>query len=93
MEENLKFQNIQAMIKIEETFLKKCTFDNQCDFCNIPEGGTFCRSSGYEYDDDFYWICKKCFDNIAKRFPKFDELRLITKIDKMQEDLPVKLPL
>lgn len=78
------------MIKIEETILQKCTFDDECDFCNEPKEGTFCRSG--DEPDDFYWICGKCFNDIAKRFPNLDNMRLVMKIDEMQQDLPVKSP-
>lgn len=80
------------MVRIENTILNKCNFEDECDFCNNPKEGTFCRSSGYEYDDDFYWICGKCFNGFSKKYPKLDEMRLMIKIDRLQEDLPVKLP-
>ncbi len=78
--------------KIAQIILQKCEFDTECDFCDDPKHGTFVRTSGYEYHDDFYWICGKCFIGIENRYSKLDDMQLMMKIDKLQEDLPIKLP-
>lgn len=76
-----------------ESILEKCEFDDECDFCTNPKGGTFVRShGGYEYYDDYYWICGKCFTETATKFPTLNEIGLMEKIDKKQGDLPVNLP-
>lgn len=77
-------------MNIENTILLKCEFDDECDFCIEPKGGTYIRKSGA--DDDFYWIYNKCFYDFAKENPNADEIKLMHVIDKSQEKLDVKLP-
>ena len=47
---------------VEYLHLERCEFDDECDFCDKPEGGSYCRlvhipEMGTETD---YYICGKC---------------------------------
>lgn len=72
------------------TVLDKCSFDSECDFCIEPNNGTFCRNMGS--DDDYYWICGKCFIEIANKYPQLDGMKLSKKIDDEFDKLSTKLP-
>jgi len=79
--------------KAQDTYLKKCTFNDECDFCNTPTYGTFVRNrSGYDCDDDFYWICGRCFINTHYKYHWLNDIKLLMKIDYLKDKLPVKLP-
>lgn len=52
---------------IEYLGLQECEFDDECDFCDEPEGGTFAAiSSGDGYTETDYYICFKCVPEHAK---------------------------
>ncbi len=72
--------------------LQKCSYNDQCDFCDSPKLGTFIRTGGHEYNDDWYWICGNCFVGITRNFPRLTGMKLGIKIDKIKDTLPVKLP-
>jgi hypothetical protein len=48
--------------EIEKHYLR-CEFDDECDFCDSPEGGSYVSMSpagdGIDAEADFY-ICGKC---------------------------------
>jgi len=48
--------------ELEEVGLTKCDFDDTCDRCYSPKGGTF--ASGYANDmcgeEVDYYVCRKC---------------------------------
>ena len=41
--------------------LTKCTFDDGCDTCTSPKGGTYVSMCiGEDYEEADFYICKKC---------------------------------
>lgn len=78
--------------KADEVGLIKCTSGKYCDFCDSPKDGIFERTGGYEYHDDGYSICGFCLMKISCEFPFLAEINLGSKIDQLQEQLPIKLP-
>ncbi len=81
-------------IVVDTQILKKCeeTRHLVCDFCEDWMDGLYCRSSGYEYDDDWYCICGKCLLAMSCKFPFLHGIPLMMKIDEIQPTLRIKLP-
>ena len=46
--------------KIESIGLSKCELNNECDFCNEPDQGSYARLTGYDSSEIAYYICGKC---------------------------------
>ena len=75
--------------KIEEHFVR-CFFDDECDICDEPEGGSY--ASGYvndEYGEEVdYYICGKC---AMKKIPEIEENRRIEH-ERLEKYLNEKYP-
>lgn len=54
--------------------LTKCEFNDECDYCNDPEGeSSYCAiSSGEGYTETDYYICEKCLLPFASKRIKED---------------------
>lgn len=48
--------------KIEEFGYERCDFDDECDLCGNPEGGSYARMIRHAESDSEadYYICGKC---------------------------------
>lgn len=47
--------------KAKELGLDRCDFDDECDFCNNPQNGSWVKLiRGYDYTDTGYYVCGKC---------------------------------
>jgi hypothetical protein len=50
--------------------LEKCNFDDDCDFCDKPQGGVWAKiTTAWETETEYY-ICGECIDEKAKEFDK-----------------------
>jgi hypothetical protein len=45
---------------ILENGLERCEFDDDCDYCKSPEGGTWASIIHGDVAEAQYYICKKC---------------------------------
>jgi hypothetical protein len=52
--------------------LEPCEFDDECEFCSRPRGGSYASISGYYEVEVDYYICGHC---AKKRFPKHQILK------------------
>ena len=74
---------VKEALEPYKTIFKDCDFDNECDFCDKPNGGTYCRDmSGPENDDDYYWVCGACVLRIQMNHGGITGLRLAMQIDE-----------
>ena len=46
--------------KIESIGLTKCELNEECNFCNDPQKGSYARMTGYDSSEIAYYICGKC---------------------------------
>lgn len=55
--------------KIIAAGLEQCEFDDECDFCNAPEGGTFTRliHNPEDVTEAEFYICNKCASQAITR--------------------------
>ncbi len=64
---------------IEMEGVKRCNYDNECDFCAVPQKGSYVKPSGnYEHPDECdYCICGKCIiENQTRNQGKFNDFDL-----------------
>lgn len=52
--------NSEPNNKIESIGLTKCELNDECNFCNNPQVGSYARMIGYDSSDIAYYICGKC---------------------------------
>ncbi len=88
MDSLFKCMDSGTIKQIEDIGFKKCTFDNECDTCNDPKLGTFARDqSGYEYDDDWYWMCGKCILKEIKTHSHKTNAQLLYHFDQLDKPI------
>ena len=46
--------------KIKSIGLIKCALNEECNFCNNPQDGSYARMIGYDSAEIAYHICGKC---------------------------------
>ncbi len=64
---------------IESIGLSKCEFNNECDFCNEPEQGSYARLTGYDSSEIAYHICGKCaLEKIKSGIEHCEKIKLET---------------
>lgn len=53
---------------IKDNGLERCEFDDDCDFCDSPEGGTWVQLCSIPEDvtEATYYICRKCINERAE---------------------------
>lgn len=73
----------------KSTYLEKCSFNDECDFCDNPKNATFVRKISI---DDWWWICGHCLTNVSNTYPDLKGLELMKKLDDLEDISPVKLP-
>jgi hypothetical protein len=62
--------------QIESIGLTSCEFNDECNFCNDPQNGSYARMTGYNSSEIAYFICGKCaLDKIRKGVESCSEIK------------------
>lgn len=62
------------MLRSPFSGLERCDFDDECEFCSHPKGGSYALISGYYEPEVDYYICGHCVKKKHYKFQLGDDM-------------------